>query len=102
MRFMANRGEGRLQFVCLTSDAEQRFKNLPGQNDRGDNRTDKLDPGDYRRRLIYGGVDFVVGSLRQVGLRDRRDAHHGAHQEKNERPNSTLHWGTSADVTIAA
>lgn len=66
MRFMANRCEVRLQFVCLTADAAQCLTNLPGQNDRGDDGADKLDPRDYGRRLIYGGVHFVIGSLGEV------------------------------------
>jgi hypothetical protein len=88
--------------VRLSGDAAQCFTNLPGQNDRGDDGADKPDPLDYGRCLIYGGVNFVVGSLGLVGLRDGGNAHHRSHQEKNERQNSSPHRVASVDVTIAA
>ena len=91
MQFMANRCEVRLQFVRLTADAAQGLTNLPGQNDRCDDGAYKLEPRDYGRRLIYGGVNFVIGSLGEVSRRDRRGAYHGGHEEKNERPDSTPH-----------
>jgi len=71
MRIMANRCEVRLQFVRLTADATQCLTNLPGQNDQGDDGAYKLDPRDHGRRLIYGGVNFVIGSLGEVRWRDR-------------------------------
>jgi hypothetical protein len=86
----------------LTGDAAQCVTNLPWQNDRGDDGADEFDPLDYWRGLIYGGVNFVVGSLGEVGLRDGGNAHHRCHQEKNERQNSAPHRVASVDVTIAA
>jgi hypothetical protein len=86
----------------LTGDAAQCFANLPWQNHRGDDGTDEFGPLDYGRRLIYGGVNFVIGSLGAVGLRDGGNAHHRSHQEKNERQNSSPHRDASVGVTIAA
>jgi hypothetical protein len=86
----------------LRADGAPGFTNLLRQDDPGDGGTDKSDASQYGGRLIYGRVNFVIGSLRKIGLRDGRDAHHGAHQqEQNERP-SIPHYATSANVKIAA
>jgi hypothetical protein len=102
MQITPNRRAVRPMGARLGGDAAQGFTNLPGQNDRGDDGTDKPDSLDYGRCLIYGGVHFVVGSLGAVGLRDGGNAHHRSHQEKNERQNSSPHRVASVGVTIAA
>lgn len=55
------------------------FTNLLRQNDCRKSGADKPDASNYGRRLIYGDVDFVIGSPREVTLRDRGNAYHGAH-----------------------
>jgi hypothetical protein len=73
-----NRCAGCLPLECWRVDSAPCFTNLPRQNDCRDGRTDKPDARNDGRRLIHGGVDFVIGSLREVSLRDRADAYHGA------------------------
>ncbi len=58
----------------LRADSAPCFPNLPRQNDWSDSGTDKPDARDNGRRLIYGGVNFVIGSLGEVRLRDRGNA----------------------------
>jgi len=86
---------GRLPFVRLSADPAQGFTNLPRQNNRGHGGTDEPEAKNYGRRLIYGSVDFVIGSLREISLGDRRNAYHGAQQEQNEHPDCSAHRGTS-------
>ena len=69
---------GRFPLECLRADSAPGFPNLPTQNDRSDGGTDIPDARDNGRRLIYRGVNFVIGSLREVRLRDRGNAYHGA------------------------
>jgi hypothetical protein len=102
MQIAPNRRAVRPMGARLSGDAAQCFANVPWQNDRGDDGTDKPDALDYGRGLIYGGVNFVVGSLGAVSLRDGENAHHRPHQEKNERQNSSPHRVASVGVTIAA
>lgn len=65
----------------LSADATPCFTNLPRENDLGDGGADELDAMDYRRRLIYGSVNFVIRSFREVGLRDRGDTYYRAEQK---------------------
>ena len=71
---------GCLPLECWRVDSAPCFTNLPRQNDWGDGRTDKPDARNNGRRLIYGGVNFVIKSFREVSLRDRGNAYHGAQQ----------------------
>jgi hypothetical protein len=82
---------GRLPFVALGTHGASRFPNLPGQNRRGDDGSNKLVSGDHRRRLIYGSVDLVVGSLRKVPLGNRGNAGNGSQQKQSERPKYASH-----------
>lgn len=69
---------GCLPLEPLRGDATLYFTNLPRQNDGCNGGTNKPNARNYGRRLIYRGVNFVIGSLGEVGLRNRRDAYHGA------------------------
>jgi len=64
-------------FICLSGNPLGRFTNFPGQNDGCDVGADIPDNLDRGRRKIYGGVDFVIGSLREVSEWDRGNAHDG-------------------------
>jgi hypothetical protein len=91
MSIVPNRGEGRLPFVRLSADAPQCCTNLPWQNYGGDARTDEPEARHDRRRLIYGSINFVIGSLGKVRLGHGRNTYHGAKQEQNEHPNPSPH-----------
>jgi len=62
----------------LRADSAPYFPNAPRQNERGGGGTDIPDAKDNGRRLIYGCVNFVIGSLREVSARDRGNAYYGA------------------------
>lgn len=78
MRIAPNRDARRLPPVPLSSEVAQGFTSLPRQNNWGDGGTDKPDATDYGGRLIYRGVNLVIGSFGKVSLRDHRNAYHGA------------------------
>jgi hypothetical protein len=86
----AARGDAcQLRLNRLWTGATLARTNLLWKDNSGDCRTDKPDASYYRRRLVYGCVNFVIGSLGKVGLRDCGDAYDGARQEQNERPDSS-------------
>jgi hypothetical protein len=79
MRIAPDRCASGLSLMRLSVNSAPCLKNVPGQNRRCDGGTHKFDPLDNGRRLIYRRVNFVVGGLGKISLRNRRDAYHGAH-----------------------
>jgi|SRR5580658_6712453 hypothetical protein len=75
----------------LSTDGTQAFADFPGQDDWGKRGTNKAHTGYNGRRLVYGSVYFVIRGFGEVGLRNCRNAYHGAEQEQNEYPNSSSH-----------
>jgi hypothetical protein len=72
-----NRWVSRLPIERLTSDAASCFTNVVRQNNWRDGGGDKPDSRNYRKRLIYRGVRFVIGRFKEVGSRNRGCACHG-------------------------
>jgi hypothetical protein len=64
----------------LPADLSFRLTNAPGQNNLGDRGMDHRSVENYRRRLVDGGVGFIIGGLGKVYLRDGGDEYHRDHQ----------------------
>jgi hypothetical protein len=98
MWIMPNRCAGRFSLVSLGAEAQSCLTNLPRQNDWGDSGADEPDARNYWGSLIYGSVNFVVRSFRQVSLRDGGDTNDRPQQKNNEYPDASPQPGTSAVV----
>jgi hypothetical protein len=84
MGIMLNRCVGRFPLVRLSAETAACFPYLSRKNYRSDSGTNEFAAGDDRWRLIYRGVNFVIGSFRKIGLRNCRYAYHGTHQKQTE------------------
>ena len=82
-------------------DAKRRFKYMLRKIQHNDRRSNETDASNDRGRLIDGGINFVVGSLRTIPGRNRGHANYRAQQGQNESPSSQLQQPTSVGVTIA-
>ena len=51
---------------------------LPRLRERATARTNQSYARQHPLSLIYGRIDFIVGSFREIDARDRRDACHGS------------------------
>ena len=74
MRITLNSFVRCVPLMRLSFYAKPRLTNLPGHNGGCNGGTDKPGASDNGRRLIYGSVNLVIGSLREVSLRNCRDA----------------------------
>ena len=101
MLITPNKWDSRLPIERLPSGAVSCFTNVIRQNSWGDVRADKPATRNRGRRLIYRNVNFVIGSFREVGLRNRGDQRNAGEQEQNERPECSDHRIASTDAMIA-
>jgi hypothetical protein len=76
MLITPSKWDSRLPIEQLTSGAVSCFTDVIRQNSGGDLWADKPATGNRGRRLIYRNVNFVIGSFREIGLRNRGDQRH--------------------------
>src|ERR1035438_9036270 len=86
--------------MALSAGFAQRLADLLRHCDLSDRGANNTETRYHGRGLIYRSVDFIVGRLGKVGLRDRRNAKYSAQQEQYETPSSALHLAPVHVLTI--